>query len=473
MSLKANLAWKCFRKTGKTDRYINVECMFCSKSYLSGKADRMLEHLDKECKKLTPEARAALDVLIKTVNANEPPSTDDDDNDEDDDDGDQSSSSEGSEDSDNEIQIQEVGGIDYCTPAFPDLEKELNEEELVGEPTVGESPSRVETPARSTKTSTEIPPDDGLGYVMENDPEMVWWDALEKSAEEDEMNGITAGSSEDKANETFVGESGDGEPEETSVEEVLSKRPSTDPAEDVAPPAASGGGVQGFVSPLSRNRWEQRSSRSKLWESAIEDQKYQEYLANHSCQKDCPNKISKEQLLARRKLIREMTFDVRQAFYMGLMFSVLSQDPRRVKASYCFAADVKTCRRTFLYANDMGKDTMYSRRADIFGGKISLIRHGNVGKKGSRAIKAVQVRAVLRYLMEQGSLYGLPVPTAARGSTRLPYVLFPPRYTRFELWDISTRYSQAVKMKSSDEPSTTSGESTRLTSNSEVPHRHV
>lgn len=78
MPSKADLAWKFSEQTGKTARYINVKRVFCSKSYLSRKTERMREHVDKECIEVSAEARNEMHALQASVIAMEAPSTDDD-----------------------------------------------------------------------------------------------------------------------------------------------------------------------------------------------------------------------------------------------------------------------------------------------------------------------------------------------------------------------------------------------------------
>ncbi|GAU96840.1 hypothetical protein RvY_08218 [Ramazzottius varieornatus] len=89
---------------------------------------------------------------------------------------------------------------------------------------------------------------------------------------------------------------------------------------------------------------------------------------------------------------------------------------RQRNATFLFSSDRQICREAFVYANDITKSRLYRARKLVSNGSFGNRQHGLAGAKGTSALKKPQIEGVLRFLVEYGSLHGLPVPACANCS---------------------------------------------------------
>ena len=160
----------------------------------------------------------------------------------------------------------------------------------------------------------------------------------------------------------------------------------------------------------------------------------------------CHERISKEQLQARRKTLVELPALMRRSAVIAMYTVTLPvQADKGANAKYSFSSDHSVCAHAFCYANCTSRRTLSRLRKDISNGGFDIRKKAGYNPSST---KRETVLFILRYLIDLASTQGLPSPSPPRSSTKHRDI-FLHSSLKIDIWK---KYKDLVPVDASDEP---------------------
>ncbi|GAU87437.1 hypothetical protein RvY_00275 [Ramazzottius varieornatus] len=134
----------------------------------------------------------------------------------------------------------------------------------------------------------------------------------------------------------------------------------------------------------------------------------------------------------------KLAYENRYSFLIGMLLAFLLKNATQTDgyyARYAFALDVQQCSFGFCICHSVSSTQLTKLRKSISNGSFEVPVHSLKGRKGHGAMKAEKCGWVVDFLMENGNLYGLPMPTPTRTAIQLPPIYLPSDFTFTSLYD--------------------------------------
>lgn len=197
---------------------------------------------------------------------------------------------------------------------------------------------------------------------------------------------------------------------------------------------------------LRVQRWAETvrgTSDSSDNEEKEETEVVQENSVKCSCNKNCMDSFSKEDVQEHVFSLREMEKNEKEMFIMASLQKYRNEGTRngkrrRVRYRFMFGG-VQVCKTVFCHVNDIGKKTL--RAIIVHIGKNGAVPriHGNVGKKPHNALHYEEVKFSVEFLLTHADIHGLPMPAAPRGIDDAPPIYLPCHCTKKDIHELYCR----------------------------------
>ena len=183
--------------------------------------------------------------------------------------------------------------------------------------------------------------------------------------------------------------------------------------------------------------------RRDLWNVEREEQLYEQFVGKHQgCEQKCHEKVTKEQIQARRKTMGELSGVLQRVAVIGILTVFLPvTGAERAHARYSFSADLPICREAFVFVNNTTTKTLTCLRKDICGGGFGVRRKAGYHTSTTKE----RILFILRYLVDLASVQGLTSPSPPRSTTKQPDIFLPSSLTRIDIWK---RYKELLPSSS-------------------------